>query len=267
MSIRHYIPKRRYRTGISDAKRNFLIGTLAISMICQILTLIFNGNAKTLTSIITAVSLTIFSLSHAHFSYGFKYSLPYFAITFLFAFVIEALNVATGWPFGHIQFSNKLGAFIGGVPLMVPLAWVMIVHPVLVLARQISKYWIFFIGALGLVAWDIFVDIMMVDMGYWKWGAFTKATPLIPEIPLSNIFGWMLAGMILLAILDKTLPKERRKNGADFKLIVLLFSWIWVSRLFTSLFVIHHYGVALLGGVLLGFLLIPLLFKSLIGDV
>ena len=267
MSIRHYTPRRRYRQGISDQKRNFLIGLITISIIAQISMVLVSDQIRIISILSSAISMALFSIFHAYYSYGTKYVSLYIPITAAFGFFVEALNVATGWPFGEIQFSDSLGLKLMGVPIFVIVGWLMISHPLLLLARQISKHWIFIFGGAGLAAWDLFLDPAMVKYGYWSWAPFSKALPFEPTIPLSNTFGWLLSGMALMAILHATLPKERRKQGVDFKLVVLLLTWIWISRVFSNLFIFHNYGVALLGGVGLGLLLIPLLYKSLLGDV
>ena len=107
----------------------------------------------------------------------------------------------------------------------------------------------------------------MVKFGFWDWSSFTKSLPLEPSIPLSNTLGWLLSGMALMALLHQVLPKERRKGGIDFKLIVILLSLVWLTKMFSNIFIFHNYGVAIMGGLGMGLLLIPLIYKSLLGDV
>lgn len=267
MSIRHYTPKRKHRQGISVRKRNLLISLLVFAITAQVTTVIFSGSVRATATLISASTMALFSLIHAQFSYGNKYVSLYLLITTIFSLLVEALDVATGWPFGGIQFSNLLGPKILGVPLFVIVGWTMMAHPILVLARQISKHWIFFFGGLGLASWDLFLDPVMVKFGFWEWSPFTKSVPLEPSIPLSNTLGWLLSGMALMALLHQVLPKERRKGGIDFKLIVILLSLVWLTRMFSNIFILHNYGVAIMGGIGMGMLLIPLIYKSLLGDV
>ena len=267
MSIRHFTPKRKYRKGISDRKRNFLIAILGISIIAQIATIAFVESTRIIALVLSALSLAFFSIFHAQFSYGSKYASLYILITALFSIAIESVNVATGWPFGEIIYNEKFGPKILGAPLLIIIGWLMMVHPILVLARQISKHWIFFFGGLGLAAWILFLDPVMAGFGYLEWQPFSKSLPLVPAMPMSNTFGWLLSGMVLMAILNYFLPKERRKGGLDFKLVVFLLSWNWVFQLLVNIFVFQNYGVAVMGGISFGILLIPLVYKSLLGDV
>ncbi len=51
--------------------------------------------------------------------------------------VAEAVGVATGSPFGHYAYTGTLGPELLGVPVVVPLAWVMMAWPALVVARTL----------------------------------------------------------------------------------------------------------------------------------
>ena len=67
MSIRHFTPKRKYRKGISDRNRNFLIAILGISIIAQIATIAFVESTRIIALVLSALSLAFFSIFHAQF--------------------------------------------------------------------------------------------------------------------------------------------------------------------------------------------------------
>ena len=52
--------------------------------------------------------------------------------------VAESVGVATGWPFGRYAYTGTLGPEVLGVPVVVPLAWVMMAWPALVVARTLA---------------------------------------------------------------------------------------------------------------------------------
>ena len=51
------------------------------------------------------------------------------AVTTGGGFAIEALGVATGFPFGGYDYSGALGPTLAGVPLVIPLAWTWMAWP------------------------------------------------------------------------------------------------------------------------------------------
>lgn len=85
--------------------------------------------------------------------------------------VAESIGVATGWPFGEYAYTGTLGAEIIGVPVVVPMAWVMMAWPALNVARTLvtRRPAVVAVGAVALTAWDVFLDPQMVSAGHWTW--------------------------------------------------------------------------------------------------
>jgi uncharacterized membrane protein len=79
----------------------------------------------------------------------------------------EAVGVATGRPFGQYAYTGTLGPELLGVPVVVPLAWVMMAWPALVVARTLVPRGpaVAVVGAGALTAWDVFLDPQMVAAG------------------------------------------------------------------------------------------------------
>lgn len=209
------------------------------------------------TVIIAAIAVTLQGWS----TMGLRYATTYLSITALFAWGIETLGVNSGWPFGEYSYASTLGVKIGGVPLLVPLAWVMMAHPVLTAARRLSPRWAAFIGGFGLMAWDFFLDPMMVAAGHWQWVQTEPALWGIPGIPISNFAGWLLSGIVLMAILHAVLPSERRNPPEPNTHTTVFLIWVYASSVIGSLFFFDRASVALVGGIAMGLLVIPYTFS------
>lgn len=203
---------------------------------------------------------------HGHFSYGFKYSSRYLPITYAFGLGVEALGVHTGWPFGVYEYDASLGPQLFGVPLVVPCAWVMMVHPCLCAARRIAGNWVFLYGGALLMAWDLFLDPQMVAAGRWTWEVTGAHAPFTPDIPLSNPFGWLLAGVFISGLLNRVLPRERRKEGASLRAVDALLLWTLFGGVVGNLFFFDRPGLAIFAGVIMGSLLTPYFFSSWLGS-
>ncbi len=188
-------------------------------------------------------------LVHAFYSFGFRYLISYFAITFLFSIIVEQVGVQTGWPFGTYAYDASLGLRIFDVPLVVPFAWIMMAHPVLVAARRVSQFWTFLYGGALLMAWDLFLDPQMVIAGRWKWEFSGAHVPFQPEIPLSNAVGWLFVGMGLIAILNLVLPRDRRKVSANSSAVDIFLTWTLFAGVVGNLFFFGRPGIALFSGL------------------
>ncbi|MBJ7337032.1 MAG: carotenoid biosynthesis protein [Mycolicibacterium sp.] len=167
----------------------------------------------------------------------------------------EAVGVATGWPFGHYAYTGTLGLEVLGVPIVVPLAWVMMAWPALVVARTLAVRGpaVVAIGAAALTAWDVFLDPQMVAAGHWTWFDPSPALPLIPGIPLSNYVGWLLVSAAVIAILNALLDRP----GGTSAPAAALYLWVYFSSVLGHFVFFGLPGSAVTGGLLMGAVAIP----------
>jgi uncharacterized membrane protein len=172
-------------------------------------------------------------------------------------FGAELAGVATGRPFGHYAYTDRLGPRVGGVPLLAAAAWAMMARPAWVAAgllerrpaRRVA------LASAALTAWDVFLDPRMVREGYWSWpggGAYE-------DVPLSNFAGWLVTGagvFALWAVLDPADEPEVNGRGA-----VLLYAWTWVGELFANAVLWRRPRVAAAGGLAMGAVAVPALLR------
>lgn len=265
MSIRQYTPSRGRRRGVAPKARIFLISTLALAILAQIAYPLVSGEALRLLTIATVYLAALAMVIHSQLSYGRKYSITYFLVTFLFGYGVELLGVHSGWPFGIYSYDPSLGPALLGVPLVVPFAWVSMVHPVLCAGRRIAGNWVFLYGGVLLAAWDLFVDSQMVDAGRWKWTFDGAHIPFIKNVPLSNSLGWILAGMAIVGLLHQILPAERRKESLNLGAVSAYLAWTLFAGVIGNIFFFHHVGLGLFGGAIFAALALPFLFSSWLG--
>ncbi len=117
----------------------------------------------------------------------------------LFAYAIESLGVATGFPYGRFYYGHALGPAIAGlVPFLLPLSYTPLVIGAVAAAwggasrlRHLAK------AALLLVWMDAVLDPGATSLGFWVWpegGAYYG-------VPASNFVGWLLSGTLAAALL------------------------------------------------------------------
>lgn len=265
MSIRQYTPRRR-RHGISQRARLSLGAALALTILLQIAYPLTQGTLLQYITIATVYIGALAMVLHAYLSFGAKYATRYFLIVALFGYFIEFLGVHTGWPFGIYHYDPSLGMALGEVPLVVPFAWVMMVHPALVAARRVTTKWTFIYGGALLAGWDLFLDPQMVAAGRWHWTVEGSHIPFVPDVPLSNFFGWLLAGCAIVALLNLVLPFERRKESASLRAVTILLTWVLFSGFIGNLFFFDRPGLAVLGTVVFGAFATPFIFKNWLGE-
>jgi putative membrane protein len=166
--------------------------------------------------------------------------------------VAEAVGVATGLPFGRYAYAGTLGPQVLGVPLLVPLAWVMMAYPALLAARRLvgpRRLAVALTGGAVLAAWDLFLDPQMVAAGHWVWTAPAPSLPGVPEVPVGNTAGWLLVGTAMTALLDRLLPRPVAEPAvAAEALPAALLLWTWLGSVVADVAFFGRPEVAILGG-------------------
>lgn len=204
-------------------------------------------------------------LLHAHYSFGLRYAATYSIVTFFFALAIEQIGVSSGWPFGDYSFDSSLGAHIYKVPLVIPFVWLMLAHPILVAARRVTQHWAFIYGGAIMMAWHLFIDPQLAITHRVIWASGGSRVPFESELPISSLAGWLFAGMLLIAILHFTLPKDRRKQGAEFAAVDIFLGWTLLAGVFDNIFFFNRPKIALFAGAIYAVILAPYFFSRWLG--
>ena len=206
---------------------------------------------------ITALVVVLFtaaSLSHAFVEFGGRWTAAFAGIAAGFGLAIELLGHTTDIPFGAYYYTDQLQPQVLGVPVIVPLAWLMMSYPALLLARSVTTRWVVPLAAVGLTAWDFFLDPQMVGEGYWVWESPTPALPGIPGIPLQNYAGWLLGTLLLMWLLNRLPHRE-----VDLRVPLVLYVWMWIGGIVANAVFLGRPGVALVGGAGMAVLGVPAL--------
>ena len=251
---------------MSQRARMTLGAALALTILLQMIYPLVSGTTLQVITIATIYVGATAMVLHAYLSFGFKYASRYLILAALFGYFIELLGLNTGWPFGVYTYDSSLGFAIFGVPLVVPFAWVMMIHPCLVAARRITSKWTFLYGGALLAGWDLFLDPLMVSAGRWTWEVPGAHVPFVPDVPLSNFFGWLLSGCAIVALLNVVLPFERRKESASLRAVTFLLTWVLVSGFIGNIFFFDRPGLAFLGAAFFGAFATPFIYKNWLGE-
>jgi putative membrane protein len=113
--------------------------------------------------------------------------------------LVEFVGSRTGFPFGSYDYSGLLQPQLAGVPLLVPLAWLMMLPCAWAVVQELGvRHRLAFIvlSALAFTAWDLFLDPQMVAWNFWTWNQPGEYF----GIPLVNFGGWLLSSAIMTAV-------------------------------------------------------------------
>lgn len=174
-----------------------------------------------------AVSWTIvtlgsaLSVSHAGLSRGARTGLGLLGLVTGTAVAFESVGLATGFPYGEYTYSDALGPTLLGVPFLVPLAWLMMAWPSWLLGERLARpvrpsrrrAARVALAAAVFAGWDVVLDPQLVQAGYWTWTHPEPGLPGIDTVPLTNLAGWLLAGAVLMGLLDRLVERTQAPGG------------------------------------------------------
>ena len=92
-------------------------------------------------------------------------------IVFVLSWALEAVGSATGIPFGHYHYTDRLQPQVAHVPLLIPLAWLMMFPAAWVVAYRIVGRWegiqFVIVSALAMTYCAWFVSWYSSTIKYW----------------------------------------------------------------------------------------------------
>ena len=148
----------------------------------------------------------LFALTHCWALEGGVRTGMFFAVSAVVSYTMEEVGVRTGLIYGPYHYSDMLGAKLGHVPVLIPLAWFMMIYPSWMVARAILRgvdqssvpgnVARAIVAACVMTAWDTVMDPGMAAAGNWVWekgGSYFG-------VPVQNYFGWLLTTFLVYCI-------------------------------------------------------------------
>ena len=116
-----------------------------------------------------------------------------------FAYAIEALGVATGFPYGPFHYGDALGPRVAGlVPFLLPVSYAPLVIGAVAATWGSRLRLLHVLQATLLLVWmDAVIDPGAASLGFWVW----PEGGVYYGVPLSNYAGWLLSGAVATALL------------------------------------------------------------------
>jgi uncharacterized membrane protein len=249
---------RRHR---SQLPAGLLAGAGILAQICYPL---LDGPALRAATMLAVGLLCAAAVVHAGVALGRRAAGTLLAVAGGLGLAVEAVGVRTGFPFGEYAYTSSLGPALLGVPLAVPLAWTMLAYPCLLLGRRLAPaggwrpYAVALLGGWTLAAWDLYLEPQMVAAGHWVWANPHPGLPGVRGIPLTNYAGWLAVTVLMVGLLDLTLPRGERP-GEGVPAAVL--GWTWLGSALGNAVFFDRPWIAVYGGLAMGLTVLPYLAR------
>jgi uncharacterized membrane protein len=240
----------------SDRAVWFLVGLAVLVQIGYPLTPVA---ARTPVTVLSVVVFAAASLADAARVHGRRGVAALLAVACGGGLGVEALGLHTGVPFGVYRYTGTLGPELLGVPVIVPLAWMMMAWPALVVARSLARHpaTVALVGGAALASWDLFLDPQMVAAGHWVWADPVPALPLVPGVPVSNYAGWVVVATIMAALLHRLVGPTGAAHVPLSGPAAALYLWAYASSVVAHAVFFGLPGSAVVGGLVMGAVAVP----------
>lgn len=164
------------------------------------------GGITTMTSL-----LTLFAITHGAYVLGWRHMATFFGVSAVISWTFEQVGVATGAVYGRYVYTDLLGAKLGDVPVLIPMAWFMVIYPSYVMANLIitrravavpvTVRRIVALSALGAVvvtAWDLIIDPILSGPQYHAWIWLEGGSYY--GVPVLNYAGWLVTTFVVFLV-------------------------------------------------------------------
>jgi uncharacterized membrane protein len=166
---------------------------------------------------IKTLFMMLFSVFHAAYVLGWRHTLLFFGITVAVSWSYEHVGVETGLIYGAYHYTDALGLKLGHVPIIIPIAWFMMIYPSYIIANLIAGgrqkiimirgdkgnnnysnnrvtllriLVLSFLSAVIMTAWDLVVDPYLSGPTERAW--IWEDGGQYFGVPLHNFGGWLL---------------------------------------------------------------------------
>jgi uncharacterized membrane protein len=203
-----------------------------------------------------------FSLAHAIDLLGWRRAVTFFSLSAAISWCFEQAGVATGLVYGAYHYSDKLGPKLGAVPIIIPLAWFMMIYCAWIVAHVLldgtssPRSWggmaaRSLVAAMAITSWDVVMDPGMARAGNWIWengGSYFG-------VPVQNYVGWVLTTLSIYLCSGATFhmlagQPETTRPRLYIALPALAFSLVAVDHLVSNavpeLRVVDAFGILLI---------------------
>lgn len=154
-------------------------------------------------TLIFTLVLWLFSFCHAIYMLGWRQALIFFLLSVVVSWLYEQIGVATGLIYGPYHYTDRIGLKLGHVPLLIPIAWFMMLYPCYVIANLVGTgrpagvggslgriVWLSALGAMSITAWDLAMDPGSSSPPNQSW-IWEQGGPYF-GVPIQNFTGWLL---------------------------------------------------------------------------
>ena len=125
------------------------------------------------------------------------------------------------------------------------------------LSRLPANIWMAIVGALATTAWDMMIDPIAVNEGWWVWSnGGSYANEIANGVPISNFLGWLCVSFVIQLIYrlisgTQHVP-EKKTIFLSLYGPILLYSSLFLTSIGVTITILKNPEVAIIGLLAMG---------------
>jgi uncharacterized membrane protein len=243
---------RKSIAGLRRYPAFLLIAWLGVILSLPLLNVVFGEQTFLEGLALTVLIQVAFVLNMLYQAWGWWSMLRTVTGVVLLAWSVQAIVIRSGLPYGNLQYTPLLQPQVLGIPVLIPLTWLMMLPPAWAVAKLITRKLggclmrpaFVLVSALAFTAWGFYLDPLMVHLDFIQWNPVGD----FYGTPWLNFIGWLFVSAV---ITFGTSPK-RLPGG----LLVLVYALTWLVDFITLLIFWGLPVPALVGFFLMGAMLL-----------
>lgn len=159
---------------------------------------------------------------------GWRDGTVFLAVLGIYAILIESSAIATGFPYGHFDYTDHLGyRILGYAPWTVAFAWTPLILGSYAVAANVSESRLgrVVLCTIILVLFDMVLDPGAVYLDFWEY----QGGGWYYGVPISNFGGWLFSGLAGSIIIEMMISRFRPLLPTPIQLsvsaIFIVFFW------------------------------------------
>ncbi|MGA1390486.1 MAG: carotenoid biosynthesis protein [Candidatus Nanopelagicales bacterium] len=261
MSIRVYRGPHRDTGGPTFGFRTIPWIFFGLGLLFSAIWPIFPQDRQDSLSLFLILFLFIATTAHAFIWWGMAWAATYLVVSLGLSFSFLAINSATGFIFGDVQYTYRLGIQLFHVPFSSPLIWSSVSYLGIVLSRRITRAVIMspltaaFIS-LGLL---LVVESLFANAGYFQWLPKPENYSILGINPVQF---QIVSFFILLSIM--LLSSQNAKNDRySTKFPYLTYMWIFLFAVYCAQFLSNNISAFLIPFLIMAYSIVIFAYKTI----
>jgi uncharacterized membrane protein len=167
----------------------------------------------------------LFAVGHSVVLEGGRFTGLFFACCAVVSYAMEETGVRTGLVYGKYHYSDMLGAKLGHVPVIIPLAWFMMIYP----SWRVAKALLSGVDTRSLAGITVQAAMGAMVMTAWDAGGAYFG------VPRRNYLGWLATTFIVYWIAGWLARDEKPRPRAGFDALpIFVYAFFALRYMVTS---------------------------------